>query len=130
MGVIALPFVLIPLLEIVVFVLVGERVGVWPLVGLIVLTGFAGAYIARSQGLAVWSQAQAALAAGRFPGKEMAHGAMVLAGAVLLVTPGFVTDGVGLLLMVPALRESLRRWARNRYSAGRSQQTGYDVIDI
>ncbi len=129
MGVLALPFVVVPLLEIVVFVLVGQRIGVWPLVGLVVLTGIIGAAIARAQGFAVWFQAQQAMRQGRFPGRELAHGAMVLAGAVMLVTPGFVTDGVGFLLMVPAVRETLRSWATRRF-ARRQGPVSRDVLDI
>ncbi len=129
MGFLALPFVVVPLLEIVVFVYVGGRIGVGSLVALVVLTGVMGFAIARYQGFAVWVQAQQALRRGAFPGKELAHGAMVLVGAVLLVTPGFVTDGVGFLLMVPAVREAVRRWASRRFR-GRVAPGRGDVIDL
>lgn len=128
-GFLALPFVVVPLLEIVVFVYVGGRIGVGALVALVVVTGILGFAIARSQGFAVWAQAQRALRRGAFPAKELAHGAMVLVGAVLLVTPGFVTDGVGFLLMVPAVREAVRRWGSRRFRA-RTGRGRTDVIDL
>lgn len=128
-GFLALLFVVVPLLEIVVFVYVGGRIGVGSLVALVVITGVLGFAIARYQGFAVWGQAQQALRRGGFPGKELAHAAMVLVGAVLLVTPGFVTDGVGFLLMVPAVREALRRWGTRRFR-GRVTRGRSDVIDL
>jgi len=110
----AVPFVLVPILEIILFVVVGQRIGIWPLVLVIVVTGVLGAVIARRQGAGVLLAARKRLAGGEFPGPELAHGAMVLVGGVLLITPGFVTDVIGFLLMVPAVRESLRRWGKRR----------------
>lgn len=129
MGLLALPFVVIPLLEIVVFVVVGDRIGVWNLVALIALTGVLGFVVARMQGFAVWRQAQASLRRGEVPGREIAHGVMVLVGAVLLVTPGFVTDAVGFLLMVPPVREGLRLWGKRRLGSRVRTQQG-DIFDI
>ncbi len=129
MGFLALPFVVVPLLEIFVFVYVGGRIGIGSLIALVVVTGVLGFVIARYQGFAVWAQAQQALRRGAFPGKELAHGAMVLVGAVLLVTPGFVTDGVGFLLMVPPVREAVRRWGSRRFR-GRVARGRSDVIDL
>ncbi len=129
MGFLAVPFVVVPLLEIAVFVFVGGRIGVWNLVALVVITGVAGFVIARRQGFAVWGRAQAAIGRGELPGRELAHGAMVLVGAVLLVTPGFVTDGVGFLLMVPQVREALRRWGARRLGR-RSGMQRADIIDL
>ena len=115
MGFLFVPFVLIPLVEIAAFVVVGGRIGALNVVLLVVATGVVGAIVAGRQGSAVWAQAQLALAEGRFPGREIAHGAMVLVGGVLLITPGFVTDVVGFLLMVPVFREALRRWGARRF---------------
>ncbi len=129
MGFLAVPFVVVPLLEIAVFVYVGGRIGAWNLVGLVVLTGILGFAIARHQGFAVWGRARLAISRGELPGTELAHGAMVLVGAVLLVTPGFVTDGLGFLLMVPAVREALRRWGARRLGR-RSGPQRADVIDL
>ncbi len=57
---------------------------------------------------------QSTLAGGRFPGDELAHGAMILVAGALLITPGFLTDGVGFLLLVPPVREALRRFGARR----------------
>ncbi len=117
-------FIGIPILEVVVFIAVGGRIGLLNVLALILVTGVLGAIIASRQGMSVWRKAQIQIAQGAFPGRELAHGAMVLAGALLLITPGFVTDGVGFLLMVPAVREALRRWGSGRFGA----RSG--VIDI
>ena len=124
MGLLLAVFVGMPLLEIVVFVTVGGRIGLLNVVLLVVATGIIGATVASRQGSAVFRRAQVAMREGRFPGREIAHGAMVLVGGVLLITPGFITDGVGFLLMVPPVREALTRWGRRRFQV----QTG--TIDI
>jgi UPF0716 protein FxsA len=77
-------------------------------------TGFAGAWLARWQGLRTLASAQSALAEGRFPADEVADGGLLLAGGVVLLTPGLVTDALGFALLVPwtrrVLRRALRRW--------------------
>ena len=117
-------FIGIPILEVAVFVAVGGEIGILNVLALILVTGVVGAFVASRQGVAVWRDAQIQLAQGAFPGRELAHGAMVLAGAMLLITPGFVTDVVGFLLMVPVVREVVRRWGARRFRAG----TG--IVDI
>ena len=124
MGLLALLFIGIPLLEIVVFIVVGSRIGVLATIAIVVITGLLGAMIAMRQGAGVMAQAQAELRGGAFPARSLAHGAMVLVGAVLLVTPGFITDIVGFSLMAPPVREWLRRWGSRRF-ASRNQ-----IIDI
>jgi len=111
-----LPFVIIPILELALFIAVGDRIGVWNLVAIIVVTGFIGAWVASRQGSTVWFEARRKLDQGGFPGAELAHGAMVLVGAALLITPGFLTDVIGFLLMIPAVRDVLRRWGMRRFS--------------
>ena len=117
-------FVGVPVLEVIVFIVVGGRIGLLNVLALILVTGVVGAFVASRQGMAVWRDAQIQMAQGAFPGRELAHGAMVLAGAMLLITPGFVTDVVGFLLMVPVVREALRRWGKRRFSP----RTG--IIDV
>ena len=72
-------------------------------------TAAAGAFLVRMQGLAVWMRVRSDLEAGLVPGRQLVHGAMVLVGGALLLTPGFLTDAVGFLLMIPFVREGLRR---------------------
>lgn len=98
----------VPLLEIGVFIEVGERIGLWPTIATVVLTAMMGTALLRHQGLATIGRVQQSLEAGRMPLTEMFDGlCLVLAGALLL-TPGFVTDAVGFLLFVPPFRALLR----------------------
>jgi UPF0716 protein FxsA len=115
MGLLVFPFVLIPLVEVVLFIAIGGRIGLLNVVLTIIATGVVGAMVASRQGGAVWLQGRRALAEGRFPGREIAHGAMILFGGALLLTPGFLTDAVGLLLMVPAVRDMISRWGRRSF---------------
>ncbi|MEQ9146199.1 MAG: FxsA family protein [Parvibaculaceae bacterium] len=106
-----LAFVLVPLAEIAVFVEVGGIIGLWPTLGVVVLTAFLGTGLLRAQGLAAFGRAQAAMAEGRLPVEEVVHGfCLVIAGALLL-TPGFLTDAVGFALFVPPVRLALGRAA-------------------
>ncbi len=110
MGVILLLVMVgVPIVEIAVFIEVGGRIGLWPTLGVVVLTAIAGSSLLRHQGLSTLLLARESLQRGQFPVIEVFDGlCLVLAGALLL-TPGFVTDAVGLLLFVPALRALARR---------------------
>ena len=110
MGVfLAAAFLAVPVLELLLFIYVQNRIGLGLLLIGVMVTAAAGAFLVRMQGLAVWKAVRGDLAAGRPPGRPLVHGAMVLAGGALLLTPGFLTDAVGLLLMIPFVREGLRR---------------------
>lgn len=101
-------FVGLPVAELAILVAVGDRIGLAWTLGLIALTGVVGARVAYQQGRAVWVAFRDRLNSGQMPGAELAHGAMVLVGAAFLLTPGFLTDTVGFLLMVPWIRELIR----------------------
>ena len=117
-------FVAVPLLEIWLFLTVGSRIGLGSTLLLVLITALVGAFLVRGQGISVARRAASAVRAGRFPGVELAHGAMVLFGGALLLTPGFATDAVGLALMVPGVRERLRRFGARR------MRSRNGVIDI
>lgn len=102
-------FIAVPIAELYVIVRVGDAIGVLPTLALLVVASFLGAALARSQGRAVWERFNRALAAGRVPGREVFDGAMVILGGALLLTPGFLTDVVGLLLLLPPTRALARR---------------------
>ncbi len=108
-GLILLAFIGIPIVEIAVFIQVGGAIGVWPTIGLTLLTAIAGTVLLRTQGLATLARAQATLAAGEPPVAEMLDGMCILAAGALLLTPGFVTDAVGLALFVPGVRRLIGR---------------------
>ncbi len=107
-------FILIPIIELLVFIQVGDRIGIAWLIVSIVTTAVVGAFLVRSQGFLVWRRIQEDLAAGVLPGHQLVHGAMVLVGGALLLTPGFLTDAIGFVLMVPQLREGIRRTVADR----------------
>ena len=113
-----LAFIAVPIAELLIFIWIQDRIGLgWTLLG-IVATALIGASLVRRQGLNVWSKFQSELAAGGVPGNQIAHGAMVLVGGALLLTPGYLTDTVGFLLMVPVIREVVRK-SFARFFAGR-----------
>jgi UPF0716 protein FxsA len=105
-------FTLVPIIELYVLIEAGTQIGVWPTIGLIMLTGIAGAYLARSQGFQLINRIQTDLNAGRVPAGEMLDGAMILAGGLLLLTPGFCTDLFGFILLTPATRGLLKGWLK------------------
>jgi UPF0716 protein FxsA len=109
-------FLAVPLTEIVVFVLVGSKIGVLPTVGLVILTAAAGSILLRWQGFNALTRIQKELAAHRVPGKEMVQGVMILLAGFLLLTPGFVTDTLGLLLFIPPVRDAVWRFLSTRVS--------------
>jgi len=116
MPFIFLAFILVPLAEIALFVEVGGILGLWPTLGIVILTAFLGTGLLRSQGLAAFSRAQVSMAEGRLPMEEVVHGfCLVIAGALLL-TPGFLTDAVGFLLFLPPVRLALGRAAVRWFS--------------
>jgi UPF0716 protein FxsA len=122
-GKLFLLFTAVPLLDLWLLLAIGDVIGFWPTLGLVLLTGFAGATLARLEGLRVLGAWRAALAAGRLPEEGVLSGVLVLVGAVLLVTPGVVTDVVGLALLVPASRRlaarGLRAWLARQIRSGR-----------
>ncbi len=98
----------IPVIEIALFIEVGGWLGVWPTIGLVVLTALAGSVLLRLQGLAVLARVQASVDAGRLPLSELFDGLCLLVAGIVLLTPGFFTDAIGLLLFLPGLRTLLR----------------------
>ena len=107
-------FVAMPLIELTVLLRVHAAVGFRYTLAIVVLTGVTGAFLARVQGLLVVTQIQRDLAAGRMPAPRMIDGVMILVAAVLLITPGLITDGVGFALLVPPVRAAIRAWLRQR----------------
>jgi UPF0716 protein FxsA len=111
-------FLLLPIAEIYVIVKVGQAIGILPTLAILLLDGFVGAALARSQGRAAWARFNRALGEGRIPARETFDGAMIVLGGALLLAPGFITDAVGLLLLIPPTRGLLRgavaRLARRR----------------
>jgi UPF0716 protein FxsA len=97
-------FAILPIIEIAILINVGEQIGGWYTVAIVIITAFAGANLVRQQGLSTLMQAQKKMQTGLMPGQEIAEGLLLVIAGVLLVTPGFVTDGIGFLLSLPVTR--------------------------
>ena len=106
--------IIIPIIEIGLFIEIGGWIGLWPTLGVVVLTAFAGAFLLRMQGFAALNELQERLAAGKDPTETIAHGAMILFAGGLLLTPGFFTDAVGFALLVPQIRAFVFAQGRKR----------------
>ncbi|MBI5544762.1 MAG: FxsA family protein, partial [Deltaproteobacteria bacterium] len=109
-----LGFAILPVVEACLLVGIGRRVGLWPAVSLVVLSGMAGALLAKREGLRVLQDYQRTLAAGRIPEEGMLGAALVVMGGVLLVVPGILTDLAGLLLLVPPTRRLIAKAIRSQ----------------
>ena len=122
MALILLLFILVPIAELYVIIQVGGAIGVLPTIAILIADSFLGAFLLRSQGRAAWERFNLRLAEGRVPGREVFDGAMIILGGALLLTPGFITDVVGLCLLIPPTRALFRgfvtRIARRRVSVG------------
>ncbi len=107
-------FVGVPLLELFVILQVGGAIGGWATAALLIVFSIVGALLLRFEGRRAWSEFRRALAEGRWPGDEVAQGALIIVGGTLLVTPGFVTDVVGFLLLLTPSRRLVARVVRKR----------------
>jgi UPF0716 protein FxsA len=137
----AIAFVLFPLIEIAVLVFVGQQIGALNTIGVLVLVSLVGAWLARHEGFFVLRRIREQIDAGRVPADELLDGALVLAGGMLLLLPGFVSDAIGLLVLFPPTRVFLRRLVRRRmaiftvarvdqWSVRRDREPPDDVIDV
>lgn len=116
-GVFVLLFVLAPLLELYVIIQVGHAIGALNTIGLLLLVSVVGAWLVKREGMSVWRRFQRQVQSGMVPGREIADGVMILFAGALLLTPGFVSDVLGIFLLLPPVRaavraELLRRAAR------------------
>jgi len=107
-------FVSIPIIEIALFIQVGGWLGLWPTLGIVVLTAILGTVLVRAQGLMALTNIKSNLNEFKDPTEALAHGAMILASGLLLLTPGFFTDAVGFSLLIPPVRLALFHWVRAR----------------
>jgi UPF0716 protein FxsA len=127
----ALVFLLVPVAELYVIYKVGDAIGVLPTFLLLALDSVLGALLLRAQGRAVWKRFNEAMGAGRIPHREVIDGVLVIFGGAFLLTPGFLTDVVGLLLLIPPTRAFVRRLAVRRLgrraAAGVADRARWDV---
>ncbi|HEU4392013.1 MAG TPA: FxsA family protein [Solirubrobacterales bacterium] len=124
MALLVVLFIVVPVAELYVIIKVGQLIGIWPTLALLLADALLGSLLLRHQGRGAWRRFNEALAQRRFPGKEVADGVLIVIGGTLLLTPGFLTDIAGLFLLVPPTRAIARRVLR-RFTIGR-----FTIIDI
>lgn len=124
-------FIIIPLIEITILINVGEIIGAWYTVGLVLLSAFIGVNMLRYQGLSTLSRAQMRMNSGEIPANEMIEGIILAVGGALLVTPGFVTDFFGFCCLVPFTRHLLVAYLKRHFTvvAARQQSVYQESID-
>ena len=110
-----LSFTLIPVLEIYLLIRVGEHIGAMRTVLLVIATGFAGAYLARMQGMQTMFRVRASLQQGIMPADELLNALLIFIAGVVLLTPGFMTDAAGLLLLIPETRNIFKRFLKRKF---------------
>ena len=106
-------FILMPLIELAILVYVGTIIGPLYTILIVVVTGMLGASLAKSQGLAILAKIRRSLDAGIIPSNEFFEGALVLAGGLLLLTPGIITDIIGFAMLIPPTRFLIVKWLRH-----------------
>lgn len=124
-------FVGVPVLEIAVFIQAGDIFGLWPTLAAIVATAIIGGALIRMQGLATVARARQSLDRGQTPVREVFTGICLLLAGALLLTPGFLTDSIGFLLLVPPVRQVLGTWILNalvRGGKGRIWVNGEEIV--
>jgi UPF0716 protein FxsA len=127
-------FIAVPIAELAVIIQVGQLIGIWWTIGLLLADSILGSWLMRHQGRAAWRRFNEAVQAGRVPGREVLDGALVIFGGALLLTPGFITDVLGVVLLIPPTRALVRGVLTRRLahrvvvSGGRPRPRGdYDV---
>jgi UPF0716 protein FxsA len=140
-GRLLLLFIFVPIIELYLLGLLIGRINLMPTIGLIVLTGFIGAALARWQGLSTMRKIQEEMRQGRAPAQALVEGVMILIGGIALMTPGILTDLFGFAMLLPGIRKSIARklkeslvqsvtaGTRSDRSKGSGNQDD-DVIDI
>jgi UPF0716 protein FxsA len=123
MALLVILFIVVPIAELYVIIQVGQWIGLWPTLALLLADALLGSMLLKHQGRSAWRRFNEALAQRRFPGKEVADGVLIVIGGTLLLTPGFLTDIVGLFLLIPPTRAIARRLLR-RFSVGRFTVVG------
>ncbi|WP_458792117.1 FxsA family protein [Yoonia sp. MH D7] len=112
-------FIAIPLIEIALFIQVGGFIGLWPTLGIVLVTAIIGSSLVRSQGARELSKLQNSFSALNDPTEPLANGAMILFAGAMLLTPGFFTDAIGFALLFPPVRAGAFKWAKSRIKVQR-----------
>ena len=123
-----LAFTIIPIIEIYLLIEIGSMFGALTAVTLVILTGFFGAFLARLQGLQTLYRILESLREGRMPSGELLDALLIVIAGLVLLTPGFLTDSVGFLLLIPATRNSIKYWLRRQIELRYMSNRPEDII--
>ena len=123
-----LAFTLIPLVEIYLLIKLGQNFGAITSILLVIFTGILGAYLARMEGLRTLFRIQETMGEGRMPGEELLDALLIAIAGLVLITPGFITDVVGFLLLFPFTRMLVKNWLKERMRAKSTFRDDDDVI--
>ena len=123
-----LAFTIIPIIEIYLLIEIGSIFGALTAVILVILTGFLGAFLARMQGLQTFLRIQESLREGRMPSGDLLDALLIVIAGLVLLTPGFLTDSVGFLLLIPATRNSIKYWLRRQIELRYVSNSPEDII--
>ena len=114
LGYLILLFTLVPIIELALLIKIGQYIGVGYTLAIVILTGSAGAFLARSQGFRTLRRIQDDVNRGIMPTEEIFDGVMILSGGILLLTPGLITDLVGFMLLIPFTRHLIKAWLKQK----------------
>ena len=123
-----LAFTIIPIIEIYLLIEIGSMFGALTAVTLVILTGFLGAFLARMQGIQTLYRIQESLREGRMPSGELLDALLIVISGLVLLTPGFLTDSVGFLLLIPLTRNSIKYWLRRQIELRYMSNRPEDII--
>ena len=101
-------FIIVPIVELAVIIQVGQSIGVLNTIALLLIVSVVGSWLVKREGLGVWRRFRRQMESGHVPGKEVADGMMIMLAGALLISPGFVTDCLGILLLLPPVRAAIR----------------------
>lgn len=131
MGLLAVLFLVVPLVELYVIIQVGQAIGALNTVGILLLDSLIGAWLMKREGLAVVRRLQTKIDHGEVPGSELVDAFLILFGGALMLTPGFVTDIIGMALLLPPVRIVVRRVLARRFKTIAVDRSGFgNVIDL
>lgn len=135
-----LVFMVVPLIEIAFFVLIGNAIGLWPTLAGVLITAIVGSLVLRYQGMAVFNDIRGQISRGQIPGKALADAALIGAGGLMLLLPGYFSDLIGILLLLPPTRAAIYAFLKSRirmvpvtgagFSSPRREPEQPGVIDL
>lgn len=114
LGYLILLFTLVPILELALLIKIGQYIGVFYTLALVIVTGVLGAVLAREQGFRTLKKIESEVNSGIMPGEQILDGVIILCGGILLLTPGLITDVIGFLSLIPLTRTLIKKWIKKK----------------